>query len=101
MKKFLRVTAATITAINIPKIGCAGPNPLEFNPLNVRHPNNAPTIIIPSSAIFITPLLSENIPPKATSIKGIAKSMVVPKISPNKTIILAPPFYLHFLHHYF
>ena len=31
---------------------------------------NAPMIMIPSSAMLMTPLRSENIPPNATTIKG-------------------------------
>ena len=37
---------------------------------------NAPIIIMPSSAIFTTPLRSENIPPSATIIRGMVKSIV-------------------------
>lgn len=71
-----------------------------FNFPKARQPNNAPIIIIPSKAILITPLLSENIPPKATSINGTANIIVAPNISPNKAIIFAPPlvFLLLFLH---
>ena len=39
-------------------------------------PAKAPIIIIPSKAIFITPLRSENIPPMATIKRGIAKDIV-------------------------
>ena len=39
-------------------------------------PAKAPIIIIPSRAILTTPLLSENIPPKATSKRGIENNIV-------------------------
>lgn len=78
----------------MPKYGCSTPNPIVFNLLKARHPNSAPIIIIPSRAMFITPLLSENIPPSATSINGTANIIVDPNISPNKAIILAPPLFL-------
>ena len=80
--------------ISIAIIGWAGPKPDRLNVLSTKHPISAPIIIIPSSAIFITPLLSENIPPSATSIKGIANIIVEPNISPSISIVIyfAPPF---------
>ena len=81
------------TAISTAKIGCAGPNPDILNVRKAKHPINAPIIIIPSSAMFITPLLSENIPPKATSINGIANIIVEPSMSPSISTVIyfAPP----------
>lgn len=100
MRILRRVAADTSIAIIIPKYGCSTPNPIVFNLLKVRHPNNAPIIIIPSRAMLITPLLSENIPPSATNINGTANIIVAPNISTNKAIIFAPPLLLllPFLH---
>ena len=41
-----------------------------------RIPVNAPMVMIPSSAILIIPLRSENMAPRATIIRGIMKYMV-------------------------
>ena len=60
-------------AINnaIIRLSCGG-NTLP-NKCKYETPNNAPINIIPSNAILITPLRSENNPAKATISKGIAK----------------------------
>ena len=59
--------AAMSIAADIPSNGC---DAVMFVLLRNRQDDSAPIIIIPSSAMFIVPLRSENIPPSATSISG-------------------------------
>ena len=52
--------------------------PLIFPPVRFKNriPVNAPMVMMPSSAMFTTPLRSENMPPRATIISGMVNSMV-------------------------
>jgi len=62
----------TNTANN--KMGCPGMN--CCNVLMNKMPVNAPKIIMPSSAMLITPERSLNIPPRATINNGMEKNIV-------------------------
>ena len=53
-------------------------------------PKNAPISIIPSSAMFTTPLCSENIPPSAPKVSGVAKTSIEAMIEALKTSFRLP-----------
>jgi hypothetical protein len=48
-------------------------------------PKNAPVSIIPSSAMFTTPLRSENMPPIAANVSGVAKRSIASRMPPVNT----------------
>ena len=52
--------------------------PLILSPVMFRNrmPVKAPMVMIPSRAMLTTPLRSENMPPRATIIRGMVNSMV-------------------------
>jgi len=46
---------------------------------------NAPVSIIPSSPMFTTPLRSENMPPSAAYVRGVAKTNIAEKSGVHET----------------
>ena len=63
-----------------------------------RIPVNAPMVMMPSRAMFTTPLRSENMPPSATIIRGMVNSMVCWKIKYTTLMtgrLLSPCSYSH------
>src|SRR3954470_15908764 len=66
-------------------IAVSTPIPHEPNLSAPRHAKNAPASIIPSRPMFTTPLRSENMPPIAAYVSGVAQTSVDATSGPHET----------------
>jgi hypothetical protein len=71
-RKWIDHTACSSAAAPPERIAIRSPSTHESSLSAARIPKNAPIIIIPSSPMFTTPERSENIPPRAAKMSGVA-----------------------------
>lgn len=93
-EKSIPATPAMSAASATPswEVNTLSPQPAASNARRKRVEAKAPMIMMPSSARLITPDRSEYMPPRATSIKGIAKQMVrLIILAQVPTLISQPP----------
>ena len=83
-------SAATSMARKTASCGCNSPQPFKSIARKNKQLKSAPMIIMPSRAMLMMPLRSENMPPRATSRSGTANRMVELRISAKMSINLPP-----------